>query len=321
MARITGKPVADTLFGTAGNDDIFGLGGGDELYGAATIGAVSGNNSFHGGAGNDLMYGGDGKDVFYLEGGTDLISGGTGIDTIDYSSATAGFQIDLTGNSGSNSTFDDNIYLIEVVIGSAFNDTLIGGYQPDSALYGAGGGDILQGHGYADRLFGGIGNDVIRADEALYGSSEGDFIRGGRGFDDIYGSEEADQLFGDDGNDTIYGGKGTDVIDGGKGGDWLAANGGDDSVQGGKGADTFFFSGSELGHRVVLDFKVAQGDNLYFEFGGNITSMAQLLPRLTEDNGDLVIQMDQNGSSLYSVTLLGVAIADLSDANVAFWHF
>ena len=165
------------------------------------------------------------KTCFTLKVGTDLISGGTGIDTIDYSSATAGFQIDLTGNSGSNSTFDDNIYLIEVVIGSAFNDTLIGGYQPDSALYGAGGGDILQGHGYADRLFGGNGNDVIRAEEALYGQLGGRFHPWRlAGSDIIYGSEQADRsVWRRLASDTIYGGNGTDKIYGGLGSDWLAA--------------------------------------------------------------------------------------------------
>lgn len=322
MARIVGKPGYDELAGTSGGDMLYGLGGSDIIYGGRDFSAPSGKDTFYGGAGFDSMYGGDGDDLFLHNPDGDYMVGGAGFDTLDYSSATTGFFIQLNSANSDACSFGDTTALFERLIGSRFGDTLYGGYERHTELFGGGGNDSIEGQFRADKLYGGVGNDTIRGTETLYGGADfGDSIFGGGGNDLIYGSEKADRLMGEDGRDTIYGDDGTDRIFGGSGGDWLAANRGDDSVHGGQGADTFFFSSSELGHRVVLDFKPGQGDKLYLEFGGNITSIAELLPLMTEKNGNVFIDMSTWNPGLYTVTIQNTDIADLTDLNVDFWQF
>ncbi len=123
-----------------------------------------------------------------------------------------------------------------------------------------------------DRLFGGLGNDVIRGFDGsdllnggdgidrLFGSHGNDRIIGGAGHDFISGDDGNDTLFGLEGADVIQGGNGTDIIFGGEGNDRLygdlipaSNNSRDDKkdrLRGNAGQDQFFIASPDL----ILDF-------------------------------------------------------------------
>lgn len=202
---INGSSGADILAGGEGNDIIAGLGGDDILYGddkdglilpdeflnivdysantadvtvnlelGTAISTGSGNdtltnfNGVYGGAGNDILIGNEFDNLFRGGAGNDTITGGDGIDTVDYSTATAGVVVDLNNTTasdgqGGTDTFASStpgIPDIEGVIGSAFNDTLTGNIL-DNVLIGGVGNDILNGLDGADTLNGGAGNDTV----------------------------------------------------------------------------------------------------------------------------------------------------------------
>src|SRR3712207_6464914 len=86
--------------------------------------------------------------------------------------------------------------------GTTYPDDLIGADAPNR-IHGLGGnesptsGDLIQGHG---------------GDDTLYGNAGGDRIEGGNGADTIYGGAGKDLLIGRTGRDRIYGGTGGDTI-------------------------------------------------------------------------------------------------------------
>ena len=91
-----------------------------------TIYTGSGNDKVEAGNGNDLIIGGEGA-------GDDSYDGGSGFDTIKYTSATDDIIVDLTkGIAGSKNGSDkagigsDTLKGIENVIGGYYDDLLIG---------------------------------------------------------------------------------------------------------------------------------------------------------------------------------------------------
>jgi Ca2+-binding RTX toxin-like protein len=125
-----GNDVANVLIGFDGNDTLNGNGGNDTLYGLG---------------GNDWMEGGSGADMLY---------GGIGIDTASYSTSASGVWVDLTTGMGYlGDAAGDQLYDIENVYGSGFNDMLVGdananklsGYNGNDYVEGGLGGDILDG--------------------------------------------------------------------------------------------------------------------------------------------------------------------------------
>ena len=85
--QVFGGGQADIIYGDAGADRIFGDGGND------LITAGAGDDTVFGGAGNDLIVAeiGDGNDVYF----GDDSDGGTGVDTLDISAATANVTVNL----------------------------------------------------------------------------------------------------------------------------------------------------------------------------------------------------------------------------------
>ncbi len=166
MDPIDGDDGPDTLQGTPGADLIRGFGGNDLLKGAA------GNDTIEGGDGNDSLEGGRGDDWLKPGLGDDRIDGGDGVlDVIDYSDAPAAVKVNIlggpvnpTGGSGL-----DNIYNVEAVVGSTFNDTLEGPGRASVAfdvmigyIYGGGGSDSISA-GHSTVIDGGEANDSIVA--------------------------------------------------------------------------------------------------------------------------------------------------------------
>ena len=232
---------ADELVGGADSDDINGLQGNDTLLGNG---------------GDDILEGGEGSDV---------IDGGAGSDTAAYRLAAAGadgkgLTIDLA-NPGNNTgeAAGDTYLSIENVIGSAFDDRLIGD----------GSANLLDGGLGVDRMYGGLGDDIYVVSQtgdkaielekqgtdtvlsAISYSLSGQFIENLTltGTDNITatGNSLNNVLTGNSGNNTLAGGTGVDTAD------WAAATSaltitvdanGDGTVTG-AGIGTDIFTGIE----------------------------------------------------------------------------
>jgi len=259
------------LAGSSGNDDYVIAGAGNDTVlsglGNDTVDAGTGNDSVDGGAGNDVLYGGAGNDTLLGNTGDDLlnggagadsINGGTGNDTVDYSTSSAAVSVNLATQSatGGDAT-GDTLVSIEAVIGSAFNDTLVGSTAAES-MYGGAGNDSIVGSTGADSLDGGTGNDTIdygastAAVSVNLGTSSGSggYAAGDTlvGFEAVVGSAFNDTLIGSSGSDSLYGGAGNDSLVGGAGADLL---------DGGTGKDTVDYSASSA----AVSVNLATGSN------------------------------------------------------------
>ena len=169
------------------------------------------------------------------------ITGTKNADIIDCSGASAGHTINGGGGN-------------DIIIGSAYADTISGGGSNDN-INGGGGDDILYGGVYTSPAAsslgkkgggdddtkggggnnpkGGSGSDTVDGgpgNDTIVGGSGQDNLHGGDGNDEINGGNHADSLFGDAGNDILEGSHHNDALDGGDG---------IDDCDGGAGKDTF----------------------------------------------------------------------------------
>ena len=275
IENLTGSELDDFLTGDDGDNVLIGNGGDDFLNGSG------GADSLEGGAGDDTI----------VSDALDTIDGGIeGSDTVDFSGLTEGIIIDLDvesagalGTPGQNGGIlagppaidadgvesADNILLevddIENIIGTDFNDLLIGNNESNEILAGAG-DDTLAGVAADDILDGGDGIDTalftfapapIIVDLAIAGPQ----LIGPPGTDtlisieNVSGSDFAsDTLLGnDEGNvlsslafdDVLDGRAGDDTLNGGSGDDTLTGGTGSNILDGGDGTDTAVFAGLE----------------------------------------------------------------------------
>jgi Ca2+-binding RTX toxin-like protein len=162
----------DTLDGGAGIDtlDYFSLGGGvtvdlsidssstgDSITNFENVNGTSSNDDLTGDVGNNALSGGAGDDVLSGGLGNDTLDGGTGIDVADYSGVTTGgVTVDLSAGTSSGEG-NDSLISIENVIGSAFNDTIIGDAN-NNIFFNSDGNDTLDG---------GAGNDLLYYDGTI----------------------------------------------------------------------------------------------------------------------------------------------------------
>ena len=286
---IEGGPGGDTLHGDAGDDTIY-AGDGPSTVGGYLGYTPFGSDQLYGDDGNDLLvgnltlrltgivvfeYGGAGDD--HLVAGVDPITymdGGAGDDRLDgnpatfttavYTDATSGVSVDLglttAQNTGGAGT--DTLTGINGVIGSPFDDVLIGNDQAN-ALTGGLGDDILNG---------GPGSDTAAYVSAANGVTVDLTIAGpqdtGEGKDtlvsieNVAGSFFNNQLTGDGGDNVLSVFGGDDILRGGGGNDTLADAGGSNILDGGPGDDTaslqFFGVGPFTGYTVDLSISGPQ---------------------------------------------------------------
>jgi Ca2+-binding RTX toxin-like protein len=301
--RLTGNSQANIILGGEGGDIIAGQAGEDRLFGE------NGRDEIFGGSEDDFLVGGADDDT---------IDGGANIDTVSYEDSPTGaivnidetqsyrntaylIDIEPTFSIASGTALDgfgntDTILNLENIIGSAYNDILIGNALKNT-LNGLAGNDLLIGNGGDDILDGGNGTDTVsyrRSPSAsgvsvdlstgvatdgidgvdtlisienligsqfadrLTGNSQANTILGGDGKDIISGLAGDDRLFGENGDDEIYGGTGNDYLIGGAGADLL---------DGGDGSDTASYITSTAGVTIDLGNKIsffadASGDRL-----------------------------------------------------------
>jgi Ca2+-binding RTX toxin-like protein len=156
--------------------------------------------------------------------GADTYDGGEGSDMITFSNFETGVTVDLGGGTGPNGTVLSNI---EDVVGSSFNDIILGSTEANS---------IKGGHG----------------DDRIYGLDGDDVIAGGSGNDAIHAGSGNDSINGGGGNDDITGRLGADVMTGGTGADIFRYYNPTDGV---------FDSGLAQADRdLITDFKSGQDD-------------------------------------------------------------
>ncbi|MCX2541870.1 calcium-binding protein [Pseudomonas sp. COW5] len=245
-------------------------------------------DTFLGSTANDNFVGGAGADVF---------DGREGIDTVWYANNATAVNINLqTGVSQGGDAEGDVFINIESLIGTNFNDTLIGNAAANG-LEGGLGNDVI---------YGGDGNDVIYG--SLYtplgpfavnvaaGGPQADLLYGGNGDDVIVGApdDRGTQAFGEAGNDTITvgygmadGGEGNDTLTGigagyslfgGAGADKLVLVGGPGSAFGGEDNDTYIVNTTKL--VTIQDTGTSSGDTLILT---NISTQQLLLDRVGND--------------------------------------
>ena len=150
----------DAIRGGRGDDKIDGNSGDDVIYGGSgndTIKGSSGNDWIADGGGHDIVSGGSGDDYFLAGGGRDFYDGNSGFDTIDYSNARRGIEADMSKHTVTGMGRDE-IWGIEALAGSNFDDT-IKGDKRDNTINGGAGDDVIRGLGGADTLVGGAGAD------------------------------------------------------------------------------------------------------------------------------------------------------------------
>jgi Ca2+-binding RTX toxin-like protein len=225
----------DTILGQQGNDTI----------------ASSGQGQFFGGGGNDSITAGNGVN--------ETLDGGTGIDTLNTTTFTGAYKIELA--TGATNFAGESFVNFENLISGNGNDTLEG-TSGANRIEGGGGNDSIEGGAGLDTLIGGSGNDTII-------SSGVDTVDGGIGNDLIFaGLGVLEDLDGGSGNDTLDGtlftgnyainlllsttnygeaianfenavsGAGNDTLTGSNGANRLTSNGGLDLLVGFDGNDT-----------------------------------------------------------------------------------
>lgn len=306
----------DLLNGTSGDDTLAGLGGQDTLLGA------DGNDTLDGGSGDDVLAGGAGDDS---------LVGGDGFDIVDYSEATGTVISSQASASGDGLTAGgagvDTLIGIEGVIGSAFNDSIIGNDVANWIRGGAGNDTLIGGLGndtadYGDAtsgvvawltgfVSGGAGSDQLSGFENLDGSAFGDELRGAESDNRLRGLGGDDTLRGEDGNDTLEGSAGNDRLEGGFGDDQLSGGDGNDRylietlgahatvTDSGGAADGLLLPRLVLGHVVAY----LQGADLHIElrdgaFGDALMASTTVLDQAGTGRVEQLVQLDANGQPL-----------------------
>ena len=304
---------SDYLFGGAGNDTLaagtgsrangffYGGDGNDVLIGGVTASYLdggAGDDFFSYGAANDTLIGGGGNDHFVRRSSDAAyaqVDGGTGENTVDYSSTVAspyfsdithqvvsgpGVQVNLAaGYALTASGQVDTLANIQDVVGTLRDDIIIGS-SGDNRIntYGLGndyvdggaGADFITANGGNEHtelsvtLVGGLGSDTIM------GSANGDILAGGDWSQTDSGI--ADYLYGDLGNDQLYsasagtgylnGGLGEDTLVGSTGRDYLYGGWGADFLKGGKGSD-YLDGDSDFEHGALLGADTISSDTFY----------------------------------------------------------
>lgn len=173
---VTNNVIIETIRNIEG---VLGTQFDDELIGS------EGNDRLDGRGGNDTLQGGNGDDYLIGGNGIDSLDGGNGFDTINLSEASSAIIADL--NAGTityvvaGTLVKESIHDIEAVIGTQFNDALIGD-DKNNRLYTSGGNDTLTGGGGADVF--GFSSLTGKGKVTDFTRSEGDKIQiSARGFD------------------------------------------------------------------------------------------------------------------------------------------
>uniref|UniRef100_Q07SW9 RTX toxins and related Ca2+-binding proteins-like protein n=1 Tax=Rhodopseudomonas palustris (strain BisA53) TaxID=316055 RepID=Q07SW9_RHOP5 len=286
----------DRLFGEDGNDSLFGEDGDDQLFGGA------GNDVLMGGIGNDLLSGGLGDDVLsdgegsdtvrgdegddYVvaaaDGAPDDLSGGDGLDTLDYSAARLSIHVNFAeGTAEGEEIGNDSVEGFEAIIGGSGNDKLTAGLESVS-MHGGAGDDLISDGSGADTVDAGDDDDCVVA--AMDGTD--DRYSGGSGRDTLDYSSATLSITVDLGEGSAEGIEiGRDLlaefeeIIGGDGNDHFIGGSNSVAFTGGGGDDTFEFQRRDDDHQPDLIRKITD-----FTVGDRIVTATYQIYYLDEDD-------------------------------------
>ena len=140
-------------------------------------GRGGGDDTITGSSASDIIYGQEGNDTIYGGSGHDTLYGGTGNDLLVGDNKPESLTADTVEKISGLSEGELDAF-IESVEGTDAdgNDRLFGGVGND-VLLGMGGDDYLDGGAGSDAIFGGAGNDIIVYDQQDY------LVSGGSGID------------------------------------------------------------------------------------------------------------------------------------------
>ena len=315
--RLIGSQGEDKLEGGDGNDELFGGGGRDYIYGGDGndyligshgndelkgddgndyLSGGDGDDWLFGGAGDDTIDGGDGEDWLIGGAGDDTIDGGTGFDRIDFRESTSSVEVNLSSGTAVGAAIgSDAISNIERIIGSNFDDVLIGSSTGDDvweSYTGGTGNDIIDGAGGNDYVWYGRSDGAVQVDLAT------GIVTGGEGEDRLIsiewvgGSNFADTLLGSEGDDGFQ----PDALgDDGAGSNF--AVGGADLIDGKGGVDTVSYSNT----------RTSDG----FNPAGVIANLALGEVRDSAGNLDTLINIENITGSAYDDHIIGDEYANV----------
>ncbi|WP_353427884.1 hypothetical protein NHB34_01870 [Polynucleobacter sp. MWH-UH19D] len=305
-AFISGVAISGLSYGTATGGD-----GNDTLIGMTGVRGGFGNDILIGGAGNDFLSGGQGSDTLIGGAGSDTASykwaNGSvvvnlGVGTYNYSAYNYGSGIDFNGQTwGTASGADGYDYLVSIdrVIGSRFDDTLMGN----------GGDNVFRGLDGNDTIDGGAGSDWISYSEALItnnsatGSSAGITVdlsstKDANGYISVTVAD-GNELLASAGTDklksienitgTIY----NDTLIGDAGENTLQGYGGNNLLKGGSGSDTADYKWNNAGITATLNDAGINNDAVQ---NGTVTSSA---------GNDVLYSIENLRGSEYADTITG----------------
>jgi Ca2+-binding RTX toxin-like protein len=212
VATIVGTPGDDVIYGTSAVFVIAGLGGNDTIYGRGGGGTLNREAVLCGHGGSDTIYSDCGYDCYTTT------FGGRGADRIesgetDMSLIDGGPGDDILVGQGDDDWPDRVSYASAPgPITANLESGVVTGYGTDTVtgftdFVASDHGDTILGAGGSVDLYGGAGDDVMRAG-----------LRAGKG-NALFGDEGDDRLYGTGGSDPFFPGLGDDYIDGGLGRD------------------------------------------------------------------------------------------------------
>jgi Ca2+-binding RTX toxin-like protein len=122
-ADATGRVIVDLALTGAQDTVSAGL---DTLTSVENLVGSSFDDILRGNAGSNVLNGGAGHDLLWGGAGNDSLIGGVGIDTASYAGATSAVTANLLSGLATGGAGNDTLNTIENLIGSGFNDRLIG---------------------------------------------------------------------------------------------------------------------------------------------------------------------------------------------------
>jgi Ca2+-binding RTX toxin-like protein len=262
IEAVFGSFADDTMVGDADKNILMGSYGNDRLIGGAGADVLNGDFFFPSILKYTVGYEGE---AYNLDDSLDIAS---------YETATSGVVASLFDSAhNTGDAAGDTYFLIEGLLGSAFDDVLEGD-KWGTLLEGGAGDDTLIGGFIDDTIDGGEGNDTAvvdgqRGDYTITFDAEtqmfllvehfgretrvkdvetlqftddtvsvASLIAGDDNDNNLTGSENGDDLSGGGGNDTLAGLGSDDRLDGATGNDTLEGGDGKDLLLGGAGNDT-----------------------------------------------------------------------------------
>jgi trimeric autotransporter adhesin len=244
---MTGRNIATTLSGGAGNDSLTGGNATDALRGDAgadTLKSGDADDALAGGTGNDSVVGGRGNDVYQY-------ALGDGADTVFDTGAVADQDtLIITGYALSAAVFTrvGNTDDFTITFTGSSTDSIrvrrgleVGANTLETVSFASGGSKTIAAI-RAEVL----GKQATAGNDAIVGiAGISNTISGAAGNDSLTGESLADSLAGDAGNDTLKGGYGNDTLASGVGADLLVGGRDNDSYLyvKGDGMDTIYETG------------------------------------------------------------------------------